>query len=85
MVPVVISAITPSLVPVNPNYTPNFTLGLDPVMGDIIFEPNEIPIVRGGWYDRNGVFFSSNMDDMSLKSINIIKKGVADAKLRNNF
>ncbi len=79
------SAITPSLVPVNPNYTPNFTLGLDPVMGDIIFEPNEIPIVRGGWYDRNGVFFSSNMDDMSLKSINIIKKGVADAKLRNNF
>lgn len=79
------SVISPNIVSVDPNYVPNLSPGLDPVLGDIIFEPNEIPIVRGGWYDRNGVFFSSNIDDMSLKSINIIKKGVVDAKNRNNF
>ena len=79
------SVINPTLVPVDPNYVPNLTLGLDPVLGDIIFEPNEVPIIRGGWYDRNGVYFSNSMSDMSLKSLNIIKKGVVDAKNRNNF
>lgn len=79
------SVINPTLVQVDPTYQPNLTLGLDPVLGDIIFEPNEIPIVRGGWYDRNGVYFSTSMNDMSLKSINIIKKGVVDSKNRNNF
>jgi len=79
------SNINPALVEVDPNYQPNLTLGLDPVLGDIVFEPNEIPIIRGGWYDRNGVYFSNSLNDMSLKSINIIKKGVVDAKNRNNF
>lgn len=78
------STITPSLVKVDPTYQPNLTLGLDPVLGDIIFEPNEYPIIRGGWYDRNGVFFSNSLDTSGLKSINIIKKGVVDAKNRNN-
>lgn len=79
------SKINPTIVPVDPNYVPNLSLGLDPVLGDIIFEPNEIPIIRGGWYDRNGVYFSNSMSDMSVKSLNIIKKGVVDAKNRNNF
>jgi len=67
-----------------PDYKSNATLGLDPVLGDIIFEPSEIPIVRGGWYDRNGIYFSDEMGSSGLKSINIIKKGVVDSKLRNN-
>lgn len=79
------SVINPTLVETDPDYKPNLTLGLDPVLGDILFEPNEIPIIRGGWYDRNGVFFSDSLDDMSLKSLNIIKKGVVDSKNRNNF
>ena len=79
------SSIVPNIVPVNPNYIPNLTLGLDPVLGDIIFDPDEYPIIRGGWYDRNGVFYSSSMDDMSLKSLNIISQGVVDAKNRSNF
>lgn len=79
------SNIDPSLVEVDPTYVPNLTLGLDPVLGDILFEPSEVPIIRGGWYDRNGVYFSPNMNDMSLKSLNIIKRGVVDAKNRNNF
>jgi hypothetical protein len=72
------------LVKTNPDYKPNATLGLDPVLGDIIFEPKEIPIVRGGWYDRNGIYFSDDMMSTGLRSINIIKKGVVDSKLRNN-
>lgn len=79
------SIINPSLVEIDPNYIPNLSLGIDPVLGDILFDPNEIPIIRGGWYDRNGVYFSNSLDDSSLKSINIIKKGVIDSKNRNNF
>lgn len=71
-------------VKINPDYNSNATLGLDPVLGDIIFEPQEFPIIRGGWYDRNGIFFSDDMNSSGLKSINIIKKGVVDSKLRNN-
>ena len=78
------SKIAPVGVQVDPTYRPNFTPGLDPILGDIIFEPNEYPIVRGGWYDRNGIFFSPNLRDKNLKSINIIKTGVVDSKLRDN-
>lgn len=67
----------------DPNYNPNDKKGLDPVLGDILFEPNEIPIIRGGWYDRNGVYYSDNMDDKGLKSINIINIGTVDAKNRS--
>jgi hypothetical protein len=78
------SKVNPNLSQVDPNYNPNSTLGLDPTMGDILFEPNEIPIIRGGWYDRNAVYFSPNMEDNGLKSINIIKKGSVDPKNKNN-
>lgn len=78
------SKISPNVVEVDPTYKPNLTLGIDPVLGDIVFKSEEFPIIRGGWYDRNGVYFSDDMDDSSLKSINIIKKGVVDAKNRNN-
>ena len=67
----------------DPNYNPNEKKGLDPVLGDILFEPNEIPIIRGGWYDRNGVYYSDNIDDKGLKSINIISRGTVDAKNRS--
>ena len=66
------------------DYSNNTVLGLDPVLGDIIFEPQEIPIIRGGWYDRNDIYFSDELNGTSLKSINIIKKGVVDSSLRNN-
>jgi len=72
-------------VKVSLNYVENSTFGLDPVLGDIIFDPEEFPIIRGGWYDRNGIYFSDDMDSNGLKSINIIKKGVVDSKLRNNI
>ncbi len=65
---------------VDPTYNQNQTNGLDPVLGDIIFESSDIPVIRGGWYDRNNVYYSDNIDDRGLKSVNIIKKGTIDAK-----
>jgi hypothetical protein len=67
---------------ISPDYIPTETRGLDPVLGDIIFEPNEIPIIRGGWFDRNGIYYSDDIDGNGLKSVNIIKKGSVDAKNR---
>jgi hypothetical protein len=61
-------------------YNPKEVLGIDPILGDIIFEPEELPIIRGGWYDRNGIYYSSDIDGNQMKSVNIIKKGTIDPK-----
>lgn len=63
-----------------PSYDPNLILGLDNVMGDIIFTPDEIPVCRGGWFDRNDVYYADTTEGNSLKSVNVIKKGVVDSK-----
>lgn len=65
---------------VDPNFNSKQSVGLDPVLGDIVFEPSQIPVIRGGWYDRNNVYYSDNIDDKGLKSVNIIKKGTIDVK-----
>jgi hypothetical protein len=62
------------------NYTPTTVLGLDPTLGDIMFEPNELPMIRGGWSDRNSLYYSDDIDSNGLKAVNIIKKGVIDVK-----
>jgi hypothetical protein len=71
------------------NYDPTKVIGLDPVLGDIIFEASELPLLRGGWYDRNGVFYSDESPSQgggsSLKSVNIFTKGVIDSKNRNGI
>ena len=69
----------------NPTYNPDFTPGLDPVLGDIIFEASEIPVIRGGWYDRDNVYFSNDINDKGLKSVNIIKKATIDASARQKI
>ena len=71
-----------SITDMSPDYIPTATKGLDSILGDIIFEPNEIPIIRGGWYDRNGLYYSDDVDGNGLKSVNIIKKGTVDGKNR---
>lgn len=65
-------------------YNPNEMLGIDPVLGDILFEPEELPIIRGGWYDRNNIFYSNDIEGNQLKSVNIINKGKVDSKNRTN-
>jgi hypothetical protein len=64
----------------DPNYNPDEIIGIDPILGDILFEPQEIPVIRGGWVDRNKVFYSDGVDGSGLKSVNIIKKGTVDVK-----
>jgi hypothetical protein len=64
----------------DPNYDANLTLGLDPELGDIIFEPSEIPVIRGGWSDRNGILYQDIVDGLGMKSVNIYKKGTVDSK-----
>lgn len=67
------------------DYDENLVLGLDPVLGDIIFEPEELPIIRGGWYNRDDIFYSSDIDGNQMKSVNIIRKGKVDSKNRNSL
>lgn len=60
-------------------YDPNKVLGLDKTLGDLVFEADEYPIIRGGWIDRNKIFYSENpMDGFSSININII--GFTDRK-----
>lgn len=66
------------------NYDKNKVIGLDPILGDIIFEPEELPILRGGWFNRNSIYYSNKIDGNQMKSVNIIKKGVVDSKNRPN-
>jgi hypothetical protein len=56
-------------------------VGIDPVLGDIIIGNNELVILRGGWNNRNGVFFSEDPKTTSgFSTVNIIWKGVTPSK-----
>lgn len=64
--------------PVNPDrYDPNTTLGLDSVQGDIIANKNEYAVLRGGWYDRNGIYYNDVPIINGLSTINIVWTGVS--------
>ena len=65
-----------------PDYNPALTLGIDPILGDILFEPEEMPIIRGSWKNRDDAYYSSDIESSGLKSVNIIKNGTVDSKKR---
>jgi hypothetical protein len=65
-----------------PAYNTKEVIGIDPILGDILFEPDELPIIRGGWYDRNNIYYSEDIDGNQMKSVNIIRKGKVDSKNR---
>lgn len=65
------------------SYDRKTLIGIDPLLGDIVFEPREIPIIRGGFYDRDGIFYSDDIESKGMKSVNIIKKGTVDVKNRS--
>jgi copper chaperone CopZ len=78
---VVVTPETATIQQVFPDYNPSEVRGLDPILGDIVFEASEIPIIRGGWKDRNGVFYSANPgENVGFSSLNVIKKGVTPRK-----
>jgi hypothetical protein len=66
-------------------YDPTSTTGLDPILGDILFTPDELPIIRGGWMDRNDIRYSEDMSSSGPKSVNIYKRGTVDAKNRFTY
>jgi len=58
-------------------YDPTKLVGMDAVLGDIIIGQNELVILRGGWSNRNGIFFSEDpKTSTGFSTINIIWKGV---------
>jgi hypothetical protein len=67
-------------------YTASQVIGIDNVLGDILFEANEIPIIRGGWYDRNNNYYNDdNNSTGGLKSVNLFKKGTVDPSKKPNY
>lgn len=39
--------------------------------GDIVLDKNDIPLLRGGWRDRNNKYYNDMIDDNKISSINI--------------
>ena len=62
---------------INPDYDSDTLLGIDPILGDIIFEKDEYPIIRGGFRDRQGIYFSDVLFD-GLSTLNIIIEGTTN-------
>jgi len=66
---------------INNEYDPDVVIGLDKVQGDIIVNKDELPVLRGGWYDRNGVYYNDSPVSNGLSSINIIWSGVNENQI----
>jgi hypothetical protein len=62
----------------NPGEDPN--IGLDD-FGDIKIGLNELPVIRGGWYDRFSNFYQDGIDFNQYSSVNIIIKEVVKETL----
>ena len=55
-------------------------LGLDK-FGDIVIGLNELPIIRGGWNDRLDVFYSTDIKNDNISSVNIVVDEIVDENL----
>lgn len=61
------------------SYNENEVIGIDPVLGDIVInrtldkKKNQLPILRGGWSDRNGIYFHEDPKNTNeFSSVNVI-------------
>lgn len=62
-------------------YNASKMIGIDPTLGDIVIGYNELVILRGGWSNRNGVYFSEDPKTTSgFNTVNIIWKGTTTRK-----
>ena len=57
--------------------------GLDPILGDIVVEAQELAIVRGGWSDRNNTYYNETLDGNGLGPINIMFVGITEENINN--
>lgn len=53
-------------------YNVNTTIGMDPLLGDIVIEKDEIPIIRGGFSDRYNNYYNEQPGDGQFSSVNIL-------------
>jgi hypothetical protein len=69
------------------SYDPTKMIGLDPQLGDILFEADELPVMRGGWYDRSSNFYTDDSPSKTsnLSSVNVFIKGKVDPKNKNGI
>lgn len=68
-----IMTVTETKIEVPEGTDPN--LGLDE-FGDIVIGLNELPLIRGGWYDRFGNLYEDGLNSGEFSSVNIIVKEV---------
>lgn len=57
--------------------------GLDPVLGDVIVQTDELAIVRGGWSDRNLTYYNETLDGGGLGPVNIVFVGTTEKNINN--
>lgn len=63
--------------------TSTLIYGLDPVLGDIVVNSNELAIIRGGWSDRNYTYYNETLDSNGLGPINIMFVGITEQNINN--
>ena len=63
--------------------TSTLIYGLDPVLGDVVVNSDELAIVRGGWSDRNYTYYNETLDSNGLGPINIMFVGVTEQNINN--
>jgi len=64
----------------NGNVISDPKLGLDK-FGDIQIGLNELPLIRGGWNDRNGVYYDVDIKSQNISSVNIVVDEIIDENL----
>jgi len=57
--------------------------GLDPILGDIVVEKDELALIRGGWSDRNFTYYNDTPDAGGLGPLNIVFVGVTKKETNN--
>jgi len=65
------------------NPTSSTIYGLDPILGDIVVNNDELAIIRGGWTDRNGTYYNETTDGGGLCPINIMFVGETEKNINN--
>lgn len=53
-------------------YDPNKLIGIDPILGDAVFNKDDLFMLRGGWYDRNRIYYADGINAKGLSSVNIL-------------
>jgi hypothetical protein len=53
-------------------YNEDMSIGLDPILGDIIIEKDELPIIRGGFTDRYNNFYNVEPGYGQFSSVNVL-------------